>query len=291
MNDWATVADLATAGGTLVLAVATFASVRSGNRSARTAEVARKAGMRPILMNSRLQDQVQKVAFADQKWLAISGGGGAAEATEDAVYLAISLRNAGTGMGILHSWRVTPVIEHGQVRRPSLEEFTAQTRDMYVAAGDCGFWQGALRDPSSEHFKEVAAAVEARDPLMVDLLYGDFEGGQRVISRFTLAYSPFGHREHGQSATGPAAGPGRAGPVSDRPGSAGDGAPGVAGDASGAGDLTRSPGEPEPGQPDPGPIQRELRARPPASRWIASVSRHWNVDQPDPIAHEVREPG
>jgi hypothetical protein len=282
MNDWATVADLATAGGTLVLAVATFASVRSGNRSARTAEVARKAGMRPILMNSRLQDQVQKVAFADQKWLAISGGGGAAEATDDAVYLAISLRNAGTGMGILHSWRVSSVIEHGQARRPSLEEFTAQTRDMYVAAGDCGFWQGALRDPSSEHFKEVAAAVEARDPLMVDLLYGDFEGGQRVISRFTLAYSPFGHREHGRS-------------VPADPGRAGDGTPGV-GSAPGADGLTRSPGEPDPSepdpsQPDPGPIQRELRARPPASRWIASVSRHWNVDQPDPIAHEVPEAG
>jgi hypothetical protein len=281
MNDWATVADLATAGGTLVLAVATFASVRSGNRSARTAEVARKAGMRPILMNSRLQDQVQKVAFADQKWLAISGGGGAAEATDDAVYLAISLRNAGTGMGILHSWRVSSVVERGQVRRPSLEDFTAQTRDMYVAAGDCGFWQGALRDPSTEHFKEVAAAVEARDPLMVDLLYGDFEGGQRVISRFTLAYSPFGHREHGQSVASTAADPSTAGDSDS------------ASDSDGAGqgsDPTRGPGEPVPGQQDLGPIQRDVLARPPASRWIASVSRHWNVDQPDPIAHEVPGP-
>jgi hypothetical protein len=33
MADWATISSLATAAGTLVLAVATFASVRSSNRS------------------------------------------------------------------------------------------------------------------------------------------------------------------------------------------------------------------------------------------------------------------
>jgi hypothetical protein len=36
--EWATVASLATAAGTLLLAVATFASVRPGNRSARAAD-------------------------------------------------------------------------------------------------------------------------------------------------------------------------------------------------------------------------------------------------------------
>ena len=40
MPDWVTISSLATAGGTLVLAVATFASVRSANRAARTAELA-----------------------------------------------------------------------------------------------------------------------------------------------------------------------------------------------------------------------------------------------------------
>ena len=38
MADWVTISSLATAGGTLVLAVATFSSVRSANRSARVAE-------------------------------------------------------------------------------------------------------------------------------------------------------------------------------------------------------------------------------------------------------------
>jgi len=39
-TDWVTISSLATAGGTLVLALATFASVRSANRSARVAEMA-----------------------------------------------------------------------------------------------------------------------------------------------------------------------------------------------------------------------------------------------------------
>ncbi len=56
MIDWVTVSALATADGTLVLAVATFASLRSANRAARAAERSLLAGLRPLLMPSRLQD-------------------------------------------------------------------------------------------------------------------------------------------------------------------------------------------------------------------------------------------
>jgi hypothetical protein len=71
--------------------------------------------------------------------------------------------------------------------------FSATTRDLYVAAGDVGFWQGAI--PRSERPGFVAAreATEARERLTVDFLYGDYEGGQRVISR--LAFWP---REDGR---------------------------------------------------------------------------------------------
>jgi hypothetical protein len=50
--DWVTISSLATAGGTLVLAAATFASVRSANRSARASEQALSAGLRPLLVSS-----------------------------------------------------------------------------------------------------------------------------------------------------------------------------------------------------------------------------------------------
>ena len=78
-NDWATLADLATALGTLVLAIATFSAIRSANRSARVAERALLAGLRPLLTASRREDPALKVNFGDNKWMLLPGGGAAAE--------------------------------------------------------------------------------------------------------------------------------------------------------------------------------------------------------------------
>src|SRR5215472_1814554 len=91
--DWVTISALATAAGTLVLALATFAAVRSANRSARVAERALLAGLRPMLMPSRLQDDTQKVGYADSRWLSLPGGQAVIEASDEAVYLAISVRD------------------------------------------------------------------------------------------------------------------------------------------------------------------------------------------------------
>src|SRR5438477_8087178 len=88
MADWVTISSLATAGGTLVLAGATFASVRSANRASRVAERSLLAGLRPLLMPSRLEDPPQKIGFVDGKWLHVPGSCGAAETSDEAVYLA-----------------------------------------------------------------------------------------------------------------------------------------------------------------------------------------------------------
>ncbi len=77
--DWATVASLATALGTLVLAVATFSAVRSGNRTARAAELSLLTTLRPLLTPSRRSDAVLKVNFGDGKWLRVPGSSGVAE--------------------------------------------------------------------------------------------------------------------------------------------------------------------------------------------------------------------
>ena len=183
--DWVTISSLATAGGTLVLAGATFASVRSANRAARVAERTLLAELRPLLMPSRLDDPPQKVGFFDEKWHVAPGGGGAAEATDAAVYLAIALRNVGTGIAVLHGWRFYPE-RLAREDHAAPEEFQRLIRDLYVPVNDVGFWQGAFRDPRSEEFVAARAAVEARQTLTVDLLYGDYEGGQRTISRFAL---------------------------------------------------------------------------------------------------------
>ena len=186
MADWATISALATAGGTLVLAGATFASVRSANRAARAAETSLLAGLRPLLIPSRLEDPPQKIFFADGKWLHLAGGCGATEATEEAVYLAIALRNVGSGIAVLHGWHMHPHLLVGRSDHPAPEEFTRLSRDIYVPPGDDGFWQGSFRDPSSEEFQTARRTIAARESFSVDVLYGDFEGGQRVITRFAL---------------------------------------------------------------------------------------------------------
>ncbi len=120
-TDWATVSSLATAGGTLVLAVATFASVRSANRAARVAEQSLLVGLQPVLVNSRLNDPPQKIFFQEGAAVMLEGGRGAAKFENDVVYLAISVRNAGRGIGVLHGWR----FQQGQDLQPVKPSWTA----------------------------------------------------------------------------------------------------------------------------------------------------------------------
>jgi hypothetical protein len=73
-TDWTAVASIATALGTLVLALATFASVRSAKRAARTAEHAFQVGLRPMLFASRLDDASQKIRWGDDHVARLDGG-------------------------------------------------------------------------------------------------------------------------------------------------------------------------------------------------------------------------
>jgi hypothetical protein len=195
VTDWSTIASIATAGGTLALAVATFASIRSANRSARiseraarTAEQSLLVGERPLLVNSRLQDPAQKTQYLEGIRLQVDGGTGVLEVTDNVVYLAVSIRNVGTGLAVLHGWHVQVGVQTER-SRPPLEEFTSQNLDIYVAPGDDGLWLGALRDPTADIFHAVADAVKAGQQVVISMLYGDFEGGQRVITQFSLRYA------------------------------------------------------------------------------------------------------
>jgi len=187
MADWVTISSLATAGGTLVLAVATFSSVKSANRSARVAERSLLAGIRPVLMPSQLEDPAVKVGFADNRWLYVPGGGGAAEVTPEAVYVGMSLRNVGNGIAVLHGWKFWPERQMGaDAAPPPLEDMRRLTRDIYIPTGQVGFWQGVFREPDSEEFKAAADALAGRVPVSIDVVYGDHEGGQRTITRFGM---------------------------------------------------------------------------------------------------------
>jgi hypothetical protein len=185
-----TIASLTTAGGTLILAIATFSSTRSANRAARIAERSLLASLRPVLVHAQLGDPRQKIGFADDHWVHVEGPSAVFDVTDDAIYLAFGLRNVGSGMAILQSWYPTPSRLLGtQAHRP-IEEFRPQTRALYVPSGGLGFWQGALRDPSDTVFSDFKAAEQARQAVTVDLLYSDMNGGQRTITRLSLVPTP-----------------------------------------------------------------------------------------------------
>jgi hypothetical protein len=208
MADWVTISSLATAGGTLILAVATYGSVKSANRSARVAEQSLLAGVRPVLIPSRETDPLEHVRFGDGRIVNVPGHGAAAEFADGVVYLALALRNGGSGLGVLHGWRARGQPPRaGQVSRgtrlaegrstdtpvntpPDLAEFRRQQLDLYIPAGDTGYWQGALRDPEEPGYAEVRDAIDDERGLWIDLLYGDYEGAQRTVVRIGVSPWP-----------------------------------------------------------------------------------------------------
>jgi hypothetical protein len=185
-TDWSTISSLVTGFGTLVLAVATFASVRSSNRSARIAEAALQEQRRPVLAPSRLEDPVQKLMFVEGHWVRTAGGHASVEHIDGIVYLAISLRNVGSGIGVCQAWAVRPTLGTTQNMPTHVaeDEFHPHTRDLYIPAGDIGMWQGALRNPDDPLRAATAEAIDARQPLSIELLYTDQIGRQRTITRF-----------------------------------------------------------------------------------------------------------
>jgi hypothetical protein len=193
-TDWATISSVVTGVATLVLAFATFAAVRSSNRSARIAEAALQEQRRPVLAQSRFDDPTQKIMFLEGHWVKAPGGSAAVEHIDGTVYLGANLRNVGSGIGVCQAWtvRVEELTVHARPQHAALEEFRLQTRDLYIPAGDVGMWQGALRDPDDRRRAAVAQAIDARQVLALELLYTDQIGQQRTITRFGLV--PTGDR-------------------------------------------------------------------------------------------------
>jgi len=187
-----------------VLAVATFRSVRFGQHSTRIAErstaIAERAlllGLRPVLVPARITDPPEIVRFGEGRMVNVEGGMAAVERDGESYYLVIPLRNVGNGLAVLQAWYV--LTSRPEIGTPHAEpaEHRPQTRDLYVPAGDTGFWQGAIRDPDDPFRDGLREVFEAGGVLTVDLLYGDHEGGQMTISRFILTREEDGHWRSG----------------------------------------------------------------------------------------------
>jgi hypothetical protein len=196
MTDWAA---WGTSVGTLALAGVTLTAVRSSNRAARVAERSLLAGQRPVLAPSRPGEPAGQIQFAGGEVFEVSSGRALVREQQAVFYLAMPLRNVGAGMATLRGYRLEAQTAEEVARDPSGRArhrrgdpapepgtFAEQQRDVYIPAGDVGFWQAALRDPHAELYGAVQAAVRGDGRLTVDLLYTDHEAGQPTITRFVL---------------------------------------------------------------------------------------------------------
>lgn len=186
MINWQTASSLATAAGTLVLALATFSAVRSSNHSARVAEEALLSGLRPLLVTSRTGDPDHKALWSDRHVARVPGGGAVLEEADGVIYLAMGLRNVGSGISLLHAWYPMPGSALAGDPHVDPGQFRRLTIDLYTAPGDSGYWEAAIRDRDDPARPGLERAIRDREPVRIDLLYGDLHGGQRTISQFTI---------------------------------------------------------------------------------------------------------
>ena len=166
MADWVTISSLATAGGTLVLAVATFSSVRSANRSARVAERSLLAGLRPVLIPSREDDPDRARALRRRSGAQRAGPRRrrAAVATRASTWrsrCATAARGWRSSMaGTRRPRGSRPELSCDEP--PDIDEFRRQQLDLYIPAGDTGYWQGAIARSATPDFARVRDAAERR---------------------------------------------------------------------------------------------------------------------------------
>jgi hypothetical protein len=139
-----------------------------------------------VLVPSRPEDPDELVTFIDRRFF-LPGGTAHVEDVDGRIYMAFPLRNVGAGLAILHGWHLTPRAMMAKEAHPDPAEFRMLARDLYVAPGDTGYWQGAIRDADDPLAEGTREAVSEGRRIVVDVLYGDHEGGQRTISRFAMS--------------------------------------------------------------------------------------------------------
>jgi hypothetical protein len=137
-------------------------------------------------VHARLDDPAQKLAFGDGHWARVEGSQAVVDDADGVIYLALALRNVGAGIAVLQGWYPSTEPVTGRNTHAPVEEFRRQLRDLYVAPGDVGMWQGALRDREEEIHRGIRDAHAQRRPFSVDLLYSDQVGQQHTISQFSF---------------------------------------------------------------------------------------------------------
>lgn len=166
---------------------------------ARIAERALLASQRPVLAPSGPDDPAAQVQFADGKVFSLAAGRPLVDRSGQIIYLAVPLCNLGAGIAVLRAYALQAASgrdvaqdPQGAARHrrgdrpPPVSSFAPQQRDLLISTGRIGFWQAALRDPETPLHGATADAIDTAGRIIVDVLYGDHDGGQPTITRLVL---------------------------------------------------------------------------------------------------------
>ncbi len=118
------------------------------------------AGLRPLLVPSKLDDPHQKIGFVDDKWV-MARAVVASPRWEKTQSTSRSLSETSVPESLSStagaSFRAAGSKTHTGSLRTSRD-----SRATYVPVGDVGFWQGAFRDPAEPEFRGCREAIERR---------------------------------------------------------------------------------------------------------------------------------
>ena len=174
---------IGTAAGTLGLAIATFASRCAPATVGPTGRTSSQIGIRPVLATSRLEDAPIKIMYGDQHWVKIEGGA--------------PLRGHRPGHllghGLAQCRPASPSSTAG-ASTPSFRPLLIGPTTLTGSSPRLGTCTSRPTTPGSGRERcgtrttpiEAARQDRSRPAGTLDLLYGDHEGGQRAISRFSL---------------------------------------------------------------------------------------------------------
>ena len=131
---------------------------------------------------------MEKVRWMDDHWARLDGGRWTAELVDGSVYLAISIRNVGSGLAVPFGLgRHTGAGDHPGPTRRAGGVPAPNVCTLDAAPSDFGFWEAAIPSadqPDDPDYPWLSRAVASHDAFTIELLYGDHDGGQRTITRF-----------------------------------------------------------------------------------------------------------
>lgn len=102
------------------------------------------------------------------------------------------MRDIGTGPAVIDAW---DILDSSRDERHPARDYHPLTRDIYVAAGACGYVQVAARDPTAPAYRSLARAGRDHQPFAVDVLYSDIDETQHHIIRVALNSTPGGDHD------------------------------------------------------------------------------------------------